>query len=113
MRVCQPHKKTKEDINKVNKDTLTHTRWCCKNHIVFAPKYRIQTIYRKSKVSLVTILKKLCERNGVEIITASACVDHVHIVVDIPPKISVSSFIGYLKGNISLMIFERYANLRN
>ena len=96
----------------MDKDTLAHTRWSCKYHIVFAPKYRRQIIYGKIKISVGTILRKLCERKGVEIITASACVDHVHMVVSIPPKISVSSFMGYLKGKSSLMIFERHANLR-
>ena len=96
----------------MDKDTLAHTRWSCKYHIVFAPKYRRQIIYGKIKVSVGTILRKLCERKGVEIITASACIDHVHMVVSIPPKISVSSFMGYLKGKSSLMIFERHANLK-
>lgn len=96
----------------MDKDTLAHTRWNCKYHIVFAPKYRRQIIYGKIKVSVGTILRKLCERKGVDIITASACIDHVHMVVSIPPKISVSSFMGYLKGKSSLMIFERHANLR-
>ena len=90
---------------KFDNDSLSHTRWNCKYHIVFAPKYRRQIIYGK-------ILRTLCERKGVEIIEAEACSDHIHMLVSIPPKISVSSFMGYLKGKSSLMIFDRHANLK-
>ena len=90
---------------KFDNDSLSHTRWNCKYHIVFAPKYRRQIIYGK-------ILRMLCERKGVEIIEAEACSDHIHMLVSIPPKISVSSFMGYLKGKSSLMIFDRHANLK-
>ena len=97
---------------KFDNDSLSHTRWNCKYHIVFAPKYRRQIIYGKIKNDIRTILRTLCERKGVEIIEAEACSDHIHMLVSIPPKISISSFMGYLKGKSSLMIFDRHANLK-
>ena len=97
---------------KIDNDSLSHTRWNCKYHIVFAPKYRRQIIYGKIKNDIGKILRMLCERKGVEIIEAEACSDHIHMLVSIPPKISVSSFMGYLKGKSSLMIFDRHANLK-
>ena len=97
---------------KFDNDSLSHTRWNCKYHIVFAPKYRRQIIYGKIKNDIGKILRMLCERKGVEIIEAEACSDHIHMLVSIPPKISVSSFMGYLKGKSSLMIFDRHANLK-
>ncbi len=97
---------------KFDNDSLSHTRWNCKYHIVFAPKYRRQIIYGKIKNDIGKILRILCERKGVEIIEAEACSDHIHMLVSIPPKISVSSFMGYLKGKSSLMIFDRHANLK-
>jgi len=93
-------------------NSLAHTKWNCKYHIVFAPKYRRQIIYGKLKKDIGQILRQLCERKGVEIIEAEACKDHIHMLVSIPPKISVSSFVGYLKGKSSLMIFDRHANLK-
>ena len=95
-----------------DKNSLAHTTWKCKYHIVFAPKYRRQIIYGKYKASIGKILRELCERKGVEILEANACVDHVHMLVSIPPKLSVSQFMGYLKGKSSLMIFDRHANLK-
>ncbi len=95
-----------------SKDTLAHTTWNCKYHIVFAPKYRRQVIYGELKKDIGKILRKLCEHKGVEIIEANACKDHIHMLVSIPPKISVSCFMGYLKGKSSLMIFDRHANLK-
>ena len=92
--------------------SLSHTTWKCKYHIVFTLKYRRQIIYGKYKQSIGEILRLLCERKGVEIIEANACKDHVHMLVSIPPKLSVSGFIGYLKGKSSLMIFDRHANLK-
>ncbi|MBG9452536.1 transposase [Lysinibacillus sphaericus] len=92
--------------------SLAHTTWNCKYHIVFAPKYRRQIIYGQIKVDVGRILRQLCERKGVEIIEATACPDHIHMLVSIPPKLSVSSFVGYLKGKSSLMIFDRHANLK-
>ena len=92
--------------------SLAHTTWNCKYHIVFAPKYRRQVIYGKIKADIGQILRQLCERKGVEIIEATACPDHIHMLVSIPPKLSVSQFMGYLKGKSSLMIFDRHANLK-
>ncbi|WP_342530425.1 IS200/IS605 family transposase [Lysinibacillus sp. FSL R5-0849] len=92
--------------------SLAYTTWNCKYHIVFAPKYRRQIIYGQIKVDVGRILRQLCERKGVEIIEATACPDHIHMLVSIPPKLSVSSFVGYLKGKSSLMIFDRHANLK-
>ncbi|WP_421662506.1 IS200/IS605 family transposase [Lysinibacillus telephonicus] len=92
--------------------SLAHTTWNCKYHIVFAPKYRRQVIYSQIKADIGRILRQLCERKGVEIIEASACPDYIHMLVSIPPKLSVSGFVGYLKGKSSLMIFDRHANLK-
>ena len=97
---------------KKDNQSLSHTTWKCKYHIVFAPKYRRQIIYGKYKQSIGEILRELCERKGVEIIEANACREHVHMLVSIPPKLSVSSFIGYLKGKSSLMIFDCHVNLK-
>ena len=97
---------------KLDTDSLAHTRWNCKQHIVFAPKYRGQVIYGKIKADIGMMLRKLCEYKGVEIIEAEACKDHIHMLVSIPPKYSVSQIMGYLKGKSSLMIFEKYANLK-
>ena len=96
----------------MDNSSLAHTKWNCKYHIVFAPKYRRQIIYGKIKTDIGTILRKLCQRKGVEIHEASACPDHIHMLVSIPPKLSVSQFMGYLKGKSSLMIFDRHANLK-
>ena len=92
--------------------SLSHTKWNCKYHIVFAPKYRRQEIYGKIKVDIGQILRKLCEAKKVEILEAEACPDHIHMLVSISPNISVSQFMGYLKGKSSLMIFDRHANLK-
>jgi len=93
-------------------ESLSHTKWNCKYHIVFAPKYRRQIIYGKIKKDIGQILRKLCEHKGVEIIEANACPDHIHMLVSIPPKLSVAQFMGYLKGKSSLMIFDGHANLK-
>lgn len=95
------------DIN-----SLSHTKWNCKYHIVFCPKYRRQEIYGKIKEDVGKILRKLCEAKGVEIIEAEACPDHIHMLVSIPPHLSVAQFMGYLKWKSSLMIFDRHANLK-
>ena len=92
--------------------SLAHSKWNCKYHIVFAPKYRRQIIYGKIKSDIGIILRKLCEQKGVEIIEANACKDHIHMLVSIPPKYNISSFMGYLKGKSALMIFDRHANLK-
>ena len=97
---------------KLDTDSLAHTRWNCKYHIVFAPKYRRQIIYGKIKADIGKMLRKLCEYKGVEILEAEACKDHIHMLVSIPPKYSVSQIMGYLKGKSSLMIFEKYANMK-
>ena len=93
-------------------NSLSHTKWNCKYHIVFCPKYRRQEIYGKIKEDVGKILRKLCEAKGVEIIEAEACPDHIHMLVSIPPHLSVAQFMGYLKGKSSLMIFDRHANLK-
>ena len=93
-------------------NSLAHTTWNCKYHIVFASKYRRQAIYGKYKASIEQIIRELCQRKGVEIIEANACRDHIHMLVSIPPKLSVSAFMGYLKGKSSLMIFDRHAHLK-
>ena len=93
-------------------NSLAHTQWNCKYHIVFAPKFRRQIIYGRLRASIGRILRELCERKHVEIVEANACPDHIHMLVKIPPKISVSEFMGYLKGKSSLMIFDQHANLK-
>lgn len=92
--------------------TLSHSTYRCQYHIVFAPKYRRKAIYGKIKKDIGEIIRKLCEQKGVEIIEAEACKDHIHLLVSIPPYISVAQFMGYLKGKSTLMIFDRHANLK-
>lgn len=92
--------------------SLAHTKWRCKYHLVFAPKYRRQLIYGKLKKDIGKILRELCSRKDVEILEANACRDHIHMLVSIPPKLSVSAFVGYLKGKSSLIIFERHGQLK-
>jgi len=92
--------------------SLSHTKWNCKYHIVYAPKFRRQVIYGEVKEDIGKILRQLCEFKEVNIIEASLCKDHVHMLVEIPPKLAVSAFVGYLKGKSSLMIFDRHANLK-
>ena len=92
--------------------SLAHTKWLCKYHIVFSPTYRRQIIFASIRESIGEILKDLCKYKGVEIIEGHLMPDHVHMLVSIPPKISVSSFMGYLKGKSSLMIFDKHANLK-
>ncbi|MGI6122173.1 MAG: IS200/IS605 family transposase [Saccharofermentanales bacterium] len=92
--------------------SLSHTKWECKYHIVFAPKYRRQVIYGKLRRDISQILVELCRRKGIEILAGEACIDHIHLLVKIPPKYSVSEIMGYLKGKSSLIIFDRYANLK-
>ena len=98
---------------KANDDSsLSHTKWNCKYHIVFIPKYRRKAIYGKLRADIGRILRQLCEYKDVEIIEAHAMPDHIHMLVSIPPKLAVSSFMGYLKGKSSLMIFGRHANMK-
>ena len=89
-----------------------HSKYRCQYHIVFAPKYRRKIIYGKIKKDIGEILRKLCEQKGVEIIEAEACKDHIHMLVSIPPHISIAQFMGYIKGKSTLMIFDRHANLK-
>ena len=96
----------------MDNSSLAHTKWNCKYHIVFAPKYRRQVIYGKIKADIGRILRELCEHKKVEIIEANACKDHIYMLVSIPPKLSVAQFMGYLKVKSSLMIFDRHANLK-
>ena len=93
-------------------NSLTHTKWMCKYHIVFTPKYRRKIIYNQYKASIAEILRQLCQYKGVEIIEGKLMPDHIHMLVSIPPKTSVSSFMGYLKGKSALMIFDKHANLK-
>ena len=96
----------------MDNNSLAHTKWNCKYHIVFAPKFRRKEIYGKYKADIGKILRELCAWKGVEIIEAHACVDHIHMYVSIPPKLSVSGFVGFLKGKSALILFERHANLK-
>lgn len=98
---------------KNNEDSsLSHTIWNCQYHIVFSPKYRRKTIYGKIRSDIGKYLRRLCEYKGVEIVEANACSDHIHMLVKVPPKVSISSFMGYLKGKSALMIFDSHANLK-
>lgn len=92
--------------------SLSHSKWRCKYHIVFVSKYRRQVIYKKIRVDIGKILRQLCERKKVEIIEAECCPNHIHMLVAIPPHLSVAGFMGYLKSKSSLMIFDRHANLK-
>ena len=94
------------------RDSLSHTKWLCKYHIVFTPKYRRKAIYGQYKKSIGQILRQLCGYKGVEIIEGHLMPDHVHMLVSIPPKYGVSQIMGYLKGKSSLMIFDKHANLK-
>ena len=98
---------TRDDIN-----SLAHSKWNCKYHVVFAPKYLRMIIYNQIKVDIGKILRKLCEQKGIEIIEAELCPDHIHMLIAIPPKYSVAQIMGYLKGKSSLMIFDRHANMK-
>lgn len=93
-------------------ESLAHTKWRCQYHIVFAPKYRRRIIYGKYRAEIGKILRTICNRYGIELIEAQACPDHIHMLVCIPAKMSVSKFMGILKGKSSLMIFDRFAQLK-
>ena len=101
-------------MNKQNNATnsLAHTKWNCKYHIVFAPKYRRKVFFYEKREAVREIIKTLCDWKGVEIIEGEVCADHVHLLLAIPPKMSVSSFVGYLKGKSSLMLFQRFCNIK-
>lgn len=96
----------------MDKNSLSHTSWNCKYHIVFAPKYRRQIIYGRIKQDIGRIIRDLLTRKGINIIEAELCPDHIHMLIEIPPKYSVSQIMGYVKGKSSLLIFERHANLK-
>ena len=92
--------------------TLSHTTWNCKYHIVFAPKYRRKIFFGEKRQEIGAMLRQLCKWKEVNILEAEVCPDHVHMLVEIPPKISISSFMGYLKGKSSLMIYEKWGNMK-
>lgn len=100
----------RRDMPELNK--LSHTSWNCKYHVVFAPKYRRKVFYEQKRIEIGGILRELCRWKGVTIIEAEVCPDHIHMLVEIPPKMSVSSFMGFLKGKSSLMIYERWGNMK-
>ena len=97
-----------------NNDTnsLAHTSWNCKYHIVFAPKYRRKVFFGQKRLEIGAILRSLCEWKEVNLVEGEVCPDHVHILVEIPPKLSVSGFMGYLKGKCSILIYQKYANMK-
>ena len=97
----------------MNDQSLNHTRWNCKYHVVFAPKFRRKLVCGEYRKAIGDILRKLCEYKGIEIVEANACVDHIHMCIKIPPKYSVSQIMGYLKGKRALMIFEQFLQLRH
>ena len=94
----------------MNVNKISHTSWNCKYHVVFAPKYRRKAFYGSRRLEIGAILRKLCNWKGINIIEAEVCVDHVHMLIEIPPKYSVSGIMGYLKGKSSLLIYERWGN---
>lgn len=93
-------------------NSLAHTKWVCKYHIVFTPKYRRKIIYKQLRKDIQQIIKDLCKWKGVEIIEGHMMPDHIHLLVSVPPKYSISQFMGYLKGKSAMMIFERHGNLK-
>ena len=92
--------------------SLAHTKWNCKYHVVFAPKYRRKVFYEEKRLEIGAILRELCRWKGVEIIEAEVCPDHIHMLLAIPPKISVSGFMGFLKGKSSLMIYQKWGSMK-
>lgn len=106
-------KKLERKVSNIKDNSgLAHSKWNCKYHMVFAPKYRRMLIYRKLKQEIGEILRMLCKRKGIEILEAEACPVHIHMLVEIPPKYSVAEIMGYLKGKSSLIIFDRHTNLK-
>lgn len=112
IKVRQPYQITKEVCQMNDIQSLSHSKWRYKYHIVFAPKYRRQEIYGQLKADIGQILRQLCEQKGVEIVEVQACKDHIHMLVCIPPSLSVAQFMGFLKGKSTLLIFDRHANLK-
>jgi len=96
----------------MNVNKISHTSWNCKYHVVFAPKYRRKAFYGIRRLEIGAILRKLCNWKGINIIEAEVCADHVHMLIEIPPKYSVSGIMGYLKGKSSLIIYEKWGNLK-
>ncbi len=96
----------------MNSNSLAHTSWNCKYHLVFAPKYRRKVFFGQKRREIGAILRQLCEWKGIRIIEAEVCVDHIHMLLEIPPKLSVASFVGFLKGKSSLLIYQKYANMK-
>ena len=95
-----------------DKNSLAHTKWNCKYHVEFAPKYRRKVFYGEKRTEIREILRTLCQWKGVEIIEGEVCSDHIHLLLSIPPKMSISGFMVYLKGNISLIIFQKFGNMK-
>ena len=115
VKVWRPHYQKSTEVIKMDKKGLkqsAHSTWRCQYHLVFAPKYRRKVIYGQLRADIGSILRKLCEEKKVEIIEAEACIDHIHMLVSMPPHLSVAQFMGYLKGKSTLMIFDRHANLK-
>ena len=115
VKVWRPHYQKSTEVIKMDKKGLkqsAHSTWRCQYHLVFAPKYRRKVIYGQLRADIGYILRKLCEEKMVEIIEAEACIDHIHVLVSMPPHLSVAQFMGYLKGKSALMIFDRHANLK-
>ena len=113
--VWRPHYQVSKEVINMERNEVNHSAhstWRCQYHIVFAPKFRRKAIYGQLKADIGQILRKLCEEKKVEIIEAEACADHIHMLVSIPPHLSVAQFMGYLKGKSTLMIFDRHANLK-
>ena len=93
--------------------SLAHTKWNCKYHIVFAPKFRRKVFYESKRLEIGKMIRELCKWKEVNLIEGEVCLDHVHILVEIPPKLSVSSFMGFLKGKTSIMIYQKYGNMKH
>ena len=102
----------KEDIRMDDVRSLAHTKWNCKYHVVFAPKYRRKVFYEEKRLEIGAILRELCRWKGVEIMEAEVCPDHIHMLLAIPPKMSVSGFMGFLKGKSSLMIYQKWGSMK-
>ena len=116
-KTCQSKtKNTLEDLSMkkepIDKNIIAHTSWNCKYHIVFAPKYRRKVFFEEKRLEIREILRQLCQWKGVEIIEGEVCPDHIHMLVSIPPKMSVSGFMGYLKGKSALLIFQKWGNMK-
>ena len=101
-----------QEVQIMDVNSLAHTKWECKYHIVFVPKYRRQIIYKQIRADVGEILGSLCRRKGIEIIEAECCLDHIHMLVRIPPKYSVSEIVGYLKGKSAAMMYEQFGDLK-